>query len=162
MSSYLTFWVKNKKGNITPLASFSRSTEIYQKARELGLSGSRDHCEDILDTTYATPYTTDDSIKLISLLESSVNARASSIKTVQDNIYLALTTSNSLEDKMEYVNDCRLDIEELQEDIETYKCYINYLNFIEIIREEQDNYDNTKDTILVGIDAVVEGEENVE
>ena len=46
-----------------------------------------------------------------------------------------------------------------------YLLMYRFINFIEIIREEQDNYDNTKeidDTILVGIDAVVEGEENVE
>ena len=165
MSSYITFWVKNKKGNVTPLASFSRSTEIYQKGMSIGLRGRHETSPEIGGTTYAIPYTTNDSVELISLLKESINTSERAINALQDNISLVLKTTDSLEDKMDYITSYKSDIDEYKEQIERCNCYINYLNFIEIIREEQDNYDNTKeidDTILVGIDAVVEGEENVE
>ena len=40
MSSYVTFWVKNKDGAVTRLCDFSRSTAIYQAARSIGLVGT--------------------------------------------------------------------------------------------------------------------------
>lgn len=39
MSSYVSFWVKNKDGAVTRLCDFSRSSFIYQVAQDIGING---------------------------------------------------------------------------------------------------------------------------
>ena len=163
MSSYVTFWVKNAKGQYTVLTSYSRSSELYAALHTNGCSGKRVKTNDEVfgERIIAQPFTRRDSANCVVTLEHNINTLKAAKDSFQENIQLALQTSDPLEEKMEYVNTCKAEIEECEEEISANKRYIYLLQFIEEIREENHTFGDEldyDDIIWAGIDASLEGE----
>lgn len=161
MSSYVSFWVRNKKGQYTPLFDFSRSNSIYQACYELGICGKtvkRDE-NDYFGDCYALPFTKQNSNEVRGWLEEEIQRGKKSIENYEELVKQMWQANNSLEEKMEYINDYNQIIEELKEDLEQNQWGLNVVIAVEWIREAN-SYDNAAEVIYAGIDCRIEGEDN--
>lgn len=164
MSSYVNFYVKNQQGEYTPLASFSRSTQIYSAIKALGFTGEELNDEKWGWITYAIPFQESGVQSVIADLEIHKDNCKKNIENYRDNINLIMSSnsSSSLEERLEYVDTYKQGISEEEEEVDCLQTYISYMNFLNIVRDENRPHPDERevdDTILVGIDAVPKGKE---
>lgn len=161
MSSYVSFWVKNKKGQYAPLFSFSRNNSIYQACYETGLDCKfiKKDDNDYFGSRYAIPFTREMSNEACDWLKDEINKCTQRITEYKDLIKQIWQTNNSLDEKTEYVTSYNQIIEEYKEDLEQNQWGLNMITAIEWIREAN-GYDNAAEVIYAGIDCCLEGEED--
>ena len=169
MSSYVSFWVKNKDGAFTRLCDFSRSSEIYQACYNNGVKGKvvKNEKDPYWPTTYAEPYTKEKADAVIKTIEEKIKSHKKYIENYNKKIELIKDMKDtSIEDRLDYINDYENSIKEIEEDLDCTETEYNYLNFIEIIRDTIAPYKATKeerDTVIwAGIDCSIEGEKDEE
>ena len=96
------------------LTSYSRSSELYAALHTNGCRGKRVKTNDEVfrERIIAQPFTRRDSANCVVTLEHNINILKAAKESFQENIKLALQTSDPLEENMEYVNTCKAEIEE--------------------------------------------------
>ena len=164
MSSYVSFWVKNKDGAVTRLCDFSRSSFIYQAARETGIEGQYDEQTDknIWDRNkWAEPYTKADSNEILARLNEKIKSWKDSIKKIKEKIDMVKNMANTpLTEKLDVIDEYIVSIDEYKLDLEQLEAAATQINFLEIIRdtvsygiseEEKDN------CLWAGIDCNMKG-----
>lgn len=139
MSSYVSFWVKNKDGAVTRLCDFSRSTEIYQAARNIGLVGTYEKptpasCWDC--SCWAEPYTIKKSDELLAQINDKIKSWKDSIEKIKEKIDMVKNMANTpLTEKLEAINEYTESIDEYKLDLEQLEAAATQINFLEIIRD---------------------------
>lgn len=164
MSSYISFWVKNKDGAVTRLCDFSRSSFIYQVAREVGIEGKYDEQTDknIWNRNkWAEPYTKADSNEILTRLNEKIKSWKDSIKKIKEKIDMVKNMANTpLTEKLEAIDEYTEFIDDYKLDLEQLEAAATQINFLEIIRdtvsygmskEEKDN------CLWAGIDCSMKG-----
>ena len=139
MSSYVTFWVKNKDGAVTRLCDFSRSTAIYQAARSIGLVGTYEKptpasCWDC--PCWAEPYTIKKSDELLAQINEKIKSWKNSIEKIKEKINIIKDIANTpLNEKLEAIDEYTASIDEYKLDLEQLEAAATQINFLEIIRD---------------------------
>ena len=139
MSSYVTFWVKNKDGAVTRLCDFSRSTAIYQAARSIGLVGTYEKptpasCWDC--PCWAEPYTIKKSDELLAQINEKIKSWKNSIEKIKEKINIIKDIANTpLNEKLEAIDEYTASIDEYKLDLEQLEAAAAQVNFLEIIRD---------------------------
>ena len=164
MSSYISFWVKNKDGAVTRLCDFSRSSFIYQVAREVGIEGKYDEQTDknIWDRDkWAEPYTKANADEILTCLNKKIKSWKDSIKKIKEKIDMVKNMANTpLTEKLDVIDEYIASIDEYKLDLEQLEAAAIQINFLEIIRdtasygmseEEKDN------CLWAGIDCSMKG-----
>ena len=164
MSSYVSFWVKNKDGAVTRLCDFSRSSFIYQAAREVGIEGKYDEQTDknIWDRDkWAEPYTKANADEILTHLNKKIKSWKDSIKKIKEKIDMVKNMANTpLTEKLDVIDEYIVSIDEYKLDLEQLEAAATQINFLEIIRdtvsygmseEEKDN------CLWAGIDCSMKG-----
>lgn len=164
MSSYVSFWVKNKDGAVTRLCDFSRSSFIYQAAREAGIEGKYDEQTDknIWDRDkWAEPYTKANADEILTHLNKKIKSWKDSIKKIKEKIDMVKNMANTpLTEKLDVIDEYIVSIDEYKLDLEQLEAAATQINFLEIIRdtvsygmseEEKDN------CLWAGIDCNMKG-----
>lgn len=164
MSSYVSFWVKNKDGAVTRLCDFSRSSFIYQAAREVGIEGKYDEQTDknIWDRDkWAEPYTKANADEILTRLNEKIKSWKDSIEKIKEKINIIKDMANTpLNEKLEAIDEYTASIDEYKLDLEQLEAAATQINFLEIIRdtvsygmseEEKDN------CLWAGIDCNMKG-----
>ena len=164
MSSYVSFWVKNKDGAVTRLCDFSRSSFIYQAAREVGIEGKYDEQTDknIWDRDkWAEPYTKANADEILTRLNEKIKSWKDSIKKIKEKIDMVKNMANTpLAEKLDAIDEYIVSIDEYKLDLEQLEAAATQINFLEIIRdtvsygiseEEKDN------CLWAGIDCNMKG-----
>lgn len=139
MSSYVSFWVKNKDGAVTRLCDFSRSSFIYQVAREVGIEGKYDEQTDknIWDRNkWAEPYTKADSNEIFTHLNEKIKSWKDSIEKIKEKINIVKNMANTpLNEKLEAIDEYTRSIDDYKLDLEQLEAAATQINFLEIIRD---------------------------
>lgn len=164
MSSYVSFWVKNKDGAVTRLCDFSRSSFIYQVAQDIGINGKYDEQTDknIWDRNkWAESYTEADSNEILTRLNEKIKSWKDSIEKIKEKINIIKDMANTpLNEKLEAINEYTASIDEYKLDLEQLEAAATQIDFLEIIRdtvsygmskEEKDN------CLWAGIDCNMKG-----
>ena len=164
MSSYVSFWVKNKDGAVTRLCDFSRSSFIYQAAREAGIEGKYDEQTDknIWDRDkWAEPYTKANADEIFTRLNEKIKSWKDSIEKIKEKIDMIKNMANTpLTEKLDVIDEYIMSIDEYKLDLEQLEAAAAQINFLEIIRdtvsygmseEEKDN------CLWAGIDCSMKG-----
>lgn len=164
MSSYVSFWVKNKDGAVTRLCDFSRSSFIYQAAREVGIEGKYDEQTDknIWDRDkWAEPYTKANADEILTHLNEKIKSWKNSIEKIKEKINIIKDIANTpLNEKLEAIDEYTASIDDYKQDLEQLEAAATQINFLEIIRdtasygmseEEKDN------CLWAGIDCNMKG-----
>lgn len=164
MSSYVSFWVKNKNGAVTRLCDFSRSSFIYQAARETGIEGKYDEQTDknIWDKDkWAEPYTKANADEILTHLNEKIKSWKNSIEKIKEKINIIKDIANTpLNEKLEAIDEYTASIDDYKQDLEQLEAAATQINFLEIIRdtasygmseEEKDN------CLWAGIDCNMKG-----
>lgn len=120
MSQYISFYIKSNKKYL-PLASYSRSTSIYEYAYAYvtygdGKAITQDLIKDILND--------------INKAEINFNKQ---LKEMTDRIQLITQMNNNVDDKLEAIFNCEAEIKELnecKEDLITARCFYTFINDI--------------------------------
>ena len=139
MSSYVSFWVKNKDGAVTRLCDFSRSTAIYQAARSIGLVGTYEKptpasCWDC--PCWAEPYTIKKSDELLAQINEKIKSWKDSIEKIKEKINIIKDIANTpLNEKLEAIDEYTASIDEYKLDLEQLEAAAAQVNFLEIIRD---------------------------
>lgn len=155
MSSYVTFWVKNRKGQVTTLFSYSRSNMIYRVVYACGVWNSGDQ---------ASPLTMDRIADMRSELETRKKQEEKLIRDYKANIEMIKDFKNTtLEERMAAIEEYQGSIEDCQREIEEIEFTTDILILLEEIRSNNSNWNATKEekdnVIWVGIDCDMKGEE---
>lgn len=152
MSSYINFYLK-VEDKYCPLGTYSRNCPEYR------------FFKDIVPFEKIAPITIKKLQAVIEDIEFAINNEMKSIGRYSLNIKDIKTFNNSINEKMELIEDYRNTINELKEDLEANKKCLNFVNWlIEILTDvEYDPYANkhniTQDNYLwVGIEAGPEKE----
>lgn len=139
MSSYVSFWVKNKDGAVTRLCDFSRSSFIYQAAREVGIEGKYDEQTDknIWDRNkWAEPYTKANADEILTRLNEKIKSWKDSIKKIKEKIDMVKNMANTpLTEKLDVIDEYIMSIDEYKLDLEQLEAAAVQINFLEIIRD---------------------------
>lgn len=164
MSSYVTFWVKNKEGAITRLCDFCRSSFIYQAAREAGIDGKYDEQtnKSMWDRDkWAEPYTKAKANEILAYLNERIKSWKDGIEKIKEKIDIVKNMTNTpLNEKLEAIDEYTESIDEYKTDIKQLEADAAKINFLEIIRdtvsygiskEEKDN------CLWAGIDCSMKG-----
>lgn len=164
MSSYVSFWVKNKDGAVTRLCDFSRSSFIYQVAREVGIEGKYDEQTDknIWDRDkWADPYTKEKANEILAHLNEKIKSWKDSIEKIKEKINIVKSMANTpLNEKLEAIDEYTRSIDDYKLDLEQLEAAATQIDFLEIIRdtvsygmskEEKDN------CLWAGIDCSMKG-----
>lgn len=170
MSSYISFWIKNKDGTIIRLCDFCRSSKIYQMAKETGIDGIYDKKEnqDIWNVDkWAEPYTREKSSRIISVTNRWITETKERIIELNEKINLIKDMANStIDEKLEKINDYENYIAEYKEDLESLTAAATQVYFLEEIRDTICSYRSSneeKDNCLwAGIDCNMKGDPNEE
>lgn len=166
MSSYVEFWVRNKKGAVVRIDSYSRSNKIYQAIDEVGIECEyEDAPEKSLweRRRYAVPFTESRIHDVMTELNSEIEKTKNIIKDYKDKIELVKSIANSpLEEKMSYINDYLTSIEDWEQELTELEYAKNFVFFLSGIKSAN-SYgltDEEKDKVLwVGIDCNMKGED---
>ena len=157
MSSYISFWVKNKDGAVTRLCDFSRSSFIYQVAREVGIEGKYDEQTDknIWDRNkWAEPYTKADSNEILTRLNEKIKSWKNSIEKIKEKINIVKNMANTpLNEKLEAIDEYELELEQLE-------AAVTQIDLLEIIRETVSygmSEEEKNNCLWAGIDCNVKG-----
>lgn len=169
MSSYVSFWVKNKDGAVTRLCDFSRSSFIYQVAREVGIDGKYDKQTDknIWDRDkWAEPYIKANADEILARLNEKIKSWKDSIEKIKEKINIIKDMANTpLNEKLEAIDEYTMSIDEYELDLEQLEAAVTQIDFLEIIRdtvsygmseEEKDN------CLWAGIDCNMKGDNDEE
>ena len=165
MSSYVSFWVKNKNGAVTSLCDFSRSSAIYQACNDAGINCEKVPNEkDFFPDRYAIPYTEEMANEVLRLLKKEIDNNKKYIEQYERKINLVKDMKNTtVEERVAYIDVYDNSIIEAEADLEEIEAAYNYINFLEIIRDNV-SYGYPKDKLneilWVGIDCVMKGEPN--
>ena len=170
MSSYVTFWVKNKKGAVTRLCDFCRSSFIYQAAKEVGIEGKYDEQTDksIWDRDkWAEPYTQAIATELASALQEKIKTWKESRDANKEKIKLIKDMANaSVGERLEAISEYEATITEYEGDLEQLEVAAAQVAFLEHIRDAVASYNSTKEEkdncLWAGIDCEMIGEPNEE
>lgn len=139
MSSYVSFWVKNKDGAVTRLCDFSRSSFIYQVAQDIGIDGKYDEQTEkyIWDRNkWAEPYTEADSNEILTRLNEKIKSWKDSIEKIKEKINIIKDMANTpLNEKLEAINEYTVSIDEYKLDLEQLEAAAIQINFLENIRD---------------------------
>lgn len=170
MSSYITFWVKNKDGAITRLCDFCRSTNLYQVAKEAGIDGDYDKPEEGKDiwsvNKWATNVSCDKLTRMLSIANEQIVNIKERITELQEKINLIKDMANStIDERLEAINDYEHYICEYKEDLEQLEAAVVQIAFLEEIRDSAWSHSMKidRDKILwAGIDCNMKGETNEE
>lgn len=164
MSSYVSFWVKNKDGAITRLCDFSRSSFIYQAIKDVGPVGTYEkptpasgwdcYC-------WAEPYTRANANEVLVLLNEKIKSWKDNIEKIKGKINLVRNMANTpVNEKLEAIDEYTESIDEYKLDLEQLEAATTQIGFLEIIRdtvsygmseEEKDN------CLWAGIDCNMKG-----
>lgn len=162
MSSYVNFYVKNPiNGSFTPLASYSRNSLLYRVFDDNMFSGRQ--VKDENGNSYTLPVAaTKTRLKQIqSSISSDIQENESIIVNKKEKIDFIMDANNSLDEKMEIVDNILDFIDELTEDNREAQSAIEFIGFLIGIIEQfeyTDNYLNAKDEIIyIGIDCYIHG-----
>lgn len=164
MSSYVEFWVKNKKGQYTLLLYRSRSDQLYQACYKAGVYGKtvKKDENDFFGTVYAQPFTLNTAALVRSNIREEIERYKKYIvneKEIINSIWNA--ANNSIEEKTNAVNELLDSIEESKDDIKQCEAAMSALDFIADVREANKyGREDMDDIIYAGIDACIEGEED--
>lgn len=164
MSSYVSFWVKNKDGAVTRLCDFSRSSFIYQVAREAGIDGKYDEQADksIWDRDkWAEPYTAAVADEVLTRLNKKISSWKDSIEKIKEKINIVKDMTNTpLSEKLEAIDEYTESMDEYRLDLKQLEAAATQIDFLEIVRdtvsygmpeEEKDN------CLWAGIDCTMKG-----
>lgn len=164
MSSYVSFWVKNKDGAVTRLCDFSRSSFIYQAARDVGIEGVYDKQTDksILDRDkWAEPYTRANANEVLAHLNEKIKSWKDSIEKIKEKINIVKNMANtSLNEKLEAIDEYTESIDEYKLDLEQLEAAATQIGFLEIVRDtvSYGMSEKEKDNCLwAGIDCAMKG-----
>ena len=164
MSSYVTFWVKNKDGAVTRLCDFSRSTAIYQAARSIGLVGTYEKptpasCWDC--PCWAEPYTIKKSDELLAQINEKIKSWKDSIEKIKEKINIVKDIANTpLNEKLEAIDEYTASIDEYKLDLEQLEAAATQINFLEIIRDTASygmSEEEKNNCLWAGIDCNMKG-----
>ena len=118
MSQYLSFFTRSSQGEYLPLASYSRSTEVYQAMRHAPYGRIRSYSASELANT-------------IIALDDNINSAVTSIKSLQKAIEsVERMTGHTVEEKIETVTLLNSDIQEAKEEIEVIKRFKHEIGFL--------------------------------
>lgn len=138
MSSYVTFWFKDKKGNRIILGDYSRASVIYQIAYECGvdcIKGKKDE-NDFFCKRYAEPFTFDRSREMINALQEEKAANKKIIEENNKKIELIKDFKNTtVEERLAAVEDYMNSNKSCEENGVELEYAINFLTFIEEVRD---------------------------
>ena len=165
MSSYVSFWVKNKDGAVTRLCDFSRSSFIYQAASYAGINGKYDEQPDggiLWDRDkWAEPYTKAKANEILAYLNEKIKSWKDSIEKIKEKINIVKNMANTpLNEKLEAIDEYTRSIDDYKLDLEQLEAAATQIDFLEIIRdtvsygmseEEKDN------CLWAGIDCNMKG-----
>lgn len=155
MSSYVNFWVKNQKGQVTRLFSYSRSNMIYRVAND---------CNIWNDQGYASPLTIDRVADMRGELETRKRQEEKQICNYKTSIETVKDFKDiTLEEKMSAIEEYWNLIEECQEEIEEITFAVDILILLEEIRSNNSDWNASREerdnVIWAGIDCGMKGEE---
>ena len=170
MSSYVSFWVKNKDGAVTRLCDFSRSTAIYQAASYAGINGKYDEQPDggiLWDRDkWAEPYTKAKANEILTYLNEKIKSWKDSIEKIKEKINIVKNMANTpLNEKLEAIDEYTTSIDDYKLDLEQLEAAATQIDFLEIIRdtvsygmsEEEKDY-----CLWTGIDCDMKGDNDEE
>lgn len=147
MSSYINFYLK-VEDKYCPLGSYSRNCSEYR------------FFKNIVPFEKIAPITIKNLKTVIEDIEFAISNEMKSIGRYSLNIKDIKTFNNSINEKMELIEDYRNTINELKEDLEANKKCLNFVNWlIEILTDVEyspyaDKHGITQDNYLwVGIEA---------
>ena len=152
MSSYVNFYIKNNKKNVyTYLFGYSRSSKIYEAFYEtMGCNRN--------DDGYCNELTKEDLIAIRSYIKDEL-ARDKKSKADREQFMSQIGSwNNSVEDKLELINECREFINYLEEDIEAL---ISAQTVYGVLYEMID-FNPDKSQLFAGIDCYISREEENE
>lgn len=170
MSSYVTFWVKNKDGAIIRLCDFCRSTKLYQVAKEAGVDGEYDKPEEGKDIwsvdKWATNVSCDKLTRMLSIANEHIVNIKERVNELQEKINLIKDMANStIDERLEAINDYEHYICEYKEDLEQLEAAAVQIAFLEEIRDStwHSSTEIERDKVLwAGIDCSMKGAEDEE
>ena len=164
MSSYVSFWVKNKNGAVTRLCDFSRSTTIYQAAKEVGIEGKYDEQTDknIWDRDkWAEPYTKANADEILARLNEKIKSWKDSIEKIKEKINIIKDIANTpLNEKLEAIDEYTASIDEYKLDLEQLEAAATQIGFLEIIRDTVSygmSEEEKNNCLWAGIDCSMKG-----
>ena len=170
MSSYVTFWAKNKDGAIIRLCDFCRSTKLYQVAKEAGVDGEYDKPEEGKDIwsvdKWATSVSCDKLTRMLSIANEHIVNIKERVNELQEKINLIKDMANStIDERLEAINDYEHYICEYKEDLEQLEAAVVQIAFLEEIRDSawHSSTEIERDKVLwAGIDCSMKGAEDEE
>lgn len=139
MSSYVTFWVKNKDGAITRLCDFCRSSKLYQIAKEAGIDGTYDKPKGDKDiwsvNKWANNVSCDKLTKMLSIANEYIVNNKERINELQEKINLIKDMAHStIEERLDAINDYEHYICEYKTNIEQLEAAAAQIAFLEEIK----------------------------
>lgn len=170
MSSYVTFWVKNKDGAITRLCDFCRSSKLYQIAKEVGIDGTYDKPKGDKDiwsvNKWANNVSCDKLTKMLSIANKYIVNNKERINELQEKINLIKDMAHStIEERLDAINDYEHYICEYKTDIEQLEAAAAQIAFLEEIKDSAwyGATETERDNVLwAGIDCNIKGDKNEE
>ena len=163
MSSYVSFWVKNKNGANTRLCDFCRSSFIYQAAREAGIDGKYDEQtnKSMCGDKWAEPYTKAKANEILAYLNERMKSCKDSIEKIRERIDIVKNITNTpLNEKLEAINEYTEYIDEYKTDIKQLEAAAAQINFLEIVRDTASygmSEEEKNNCLWAGIDCSMKG-----
>lgn len=160
MSQYISFYIKSKSNEFLPIASYSRSNAIYEYAQDYA-------------PTYSVvkPLTQNIILEIINNIKIENSKYNDAIKNYAERKQLIINMNNSMEDKIEALDNVQSDIEEINEIYDALQYALNFYDTLDTILDEAKSSmyytDETKqynadDYIYYGIECCLPGEEDDE
>ena len=149
MSSYVNFYIKNNKKNVyTYLFGYSRSSKMYESFYET-LGNNRDA------QGYCNELTKEDLINICNYIRDEIDHDKKNKAEREQFISQVGGWNNSIEEKLEFINDCREFINYLEEEIEA----LIYTQAIYGVLYEMVDFNPDKSQLYAGIDCYINKEE---
>ena len=150
MSSYVSFWAKNRDGAVTPLCSFCRSSEFYQAAQEAGIEGIwEDNKEKEMwqRDKWAEPYTQEKASKFETIIKDKISQTKERINELEKKINFIKDMANTtIDERLQVIAEYDEYLAEYKEDLEALQAAAAYINFLEDIRDSvAPSYRSTKE-----------------
>lgn len=152
MSEYMTFFIRRDTENFVPLFTFSRNSALFQQF---------DHTVPY-EKVRALPYS--ELEKVLGRCESCIVKLKDSIRKANEKKTLIASFNNSVDEKVEVLNEVDYDIHETEDSIrEVERAYYSVLALIDIVDEIAYNPAYDKDRyIYAGIEVCDPTDKDVE
>ena len=121
MSEYIQFYAKSNTGEMLPLGTFSRSSLVYLYGKDY-----------VPSYDIVKPMTAATLGRIVSEIRDSVAQREKNIEREKSRMNLISQMSGNIEDKIEALDDCIVNIEEMEEGREEI---IQALGFYQVLEE---------------------------